>query len=505
MPAIRARGWGWRHAGRRAWAVRGVDLDVEDGERVLLLGPSGAGKSTLLAGIAGLLDAGTDGSGEQEGVLLVDGVPARDAREAAIARGAGEAATGLLLQDPEAQTVLARCGDDVAFGLENHAVPPEEIWPRVDAALRGVRLGVSRDRPTSRLSGGQRQRLALAGVLALRPRVLLLDEPTAMLDVDGARALREVVGALLAETHATCLVVEHRVADWLEHLDRVVVLEPGGGVVADGPPGQVLRAHAAVLAAQGVWVPHLPPAPRPHRRSGPRVRLLSTEGLGLRRPGLAHPVLQDVDLRVDSGRALALVGPNGSGKSTLALALAGLARPADGRVEASPRLADGLARDPHRWRPRDLVRRIGSVFQDPRHQFVAGTVTAELAVGPRRGGLPAAVVRDRTDELLSRLRLTHVAGANPFTLSGGEQRRLSVATALATQPRLLVLDEPTFGQDARTWAELVDLLHEQLEGGAALVAATHDDPFVAALADDALVLRDGRTSPAASAPAGATR
>lgn len=508
MPSIRARGWGWRHPGRRAWALRGVDLDVADGERVLLLGPSGAGKSTLLAGIAGLLDAGPDTGGDAEGELLVDGVPAGQARVRAVEAGRGVAPTGLLLQDPQAQTVLARCGDDVAFGLENYGVPREEIWPRVRRALDDVGLGVALDRPTARLSGGQRQRLALAGVLALRPGVLLLDEPTAMLDPDGAAGLRRVVADQLAATGATAVVVEHRVQEWLDVVDRVVVLEPGGGVVADGPAARVLAEHGERLAAAGVWVPGRHPlrlgpagATGPAGPAGPAGAagpacppaasgavsgpvLLRTEGLAVHRRGLPEPVLTDVDLTLRAGRGAALVGPNGSGKSTLALALGGLVRPGAGRVRAEPPLADGAAEEPYRWRPRELVARIGSVFQDPRHQLVAATVTEELAVGPRRLRLPEDVVRARVDELLERLRLTHLARANPFTLSGGEQRRLSVATALATRPRLLVLDEPTFGQDARTWAELVGLLGDLLARGTGLVTATHDEELVAALAGD---------------------
>jgi energy-coupling factor transporter ATP-binding protein EcfA2 len=187
--SVRARSWGWRHGTRAAWAVRGLDLDVADGERVLLLGPSGAGKSTLLRGLAGLLDPET---GDEEGRLELDGVPVRRARSEAV--GAGVARTGLLLQDPLSQTVLARCGDDVAFGLENHAVPREEIWPRVHEALAAVGFPYPPERSTARLSGGERQRLALAGVLALRPRLLLLDEPTAMLDPASADGLRGTVG-----------------------------------------------------------------------------------------------------------------------------------------------------------------------------------------------------------------------------------------------------------------------------------------------------------------------
>jgi energy-coupling factor transport system ATP-binding protein len=154
-----------------------------------------------------------------------------------------------------------------------------------------------------------------------------------------------------------------------------------------------------------------------------------------------------------------------------------LLAPTSGRVDA------GDAEPPHRWRAARLARRIGSVFQNPEHQFLASTVDAELSLGPRRAGLPAPIIRSTVDDLLDRLRLAHLAKANPFTLSGGEQRRLSVATALATTPQVLILDEPTFGQDRRTWLELVDLLAKLRDDGAAVVAATHDADFVAALAD----------------------
>lgn len=498
---ISLRGWGWRHAGRLAWAVRGVDLDIDPGERVLLLGPSGAGKSTLLAGLAGLLDGTEHGNGEQEGSLLLDGVPAREARSRAVTGSGGHAATGLLLQDPQAQTVLSRCGDDVAFGLENHGVPPEEIWGRVRAALADVDLDVPLERSTTHLSGGQRQRLALAGVLALRPGVLLLDEPTAMLDPPGAAQVRAVVAQVLAGSGATCLVVEHRVREWLDLVDRVVVLEPGGGVVADGPPSRVLDSHGRALAAQGVWVPGYEHRPvRAERSSSPD--LLVADDVEVTRDRTRPPVLSGVDLTVRAGRCTALVGPNGGGKSTLLLSLAGLARPAAGSVRALEALADGAGPQPHRWPPRALVSRIGSVFQDPRHQLVASTVRDELAVGPVRTGVGAAEVERRVDELLVRLRLDRLAAANPFTLSGGEQRRLSVATVLASRPRLLALDEPTFGQDACTWAELVDLLAALLDDGTGVVVASHDEHLVDVLADDVLRVGSGAVRPEPATTAG---
>ena len=178
---------------------------------------------------------------------------------------------------------------------------------------------------------------------------------------------------------------------------------------------------------------------------------------------------------------------SGSGKSTLALTLGGLLPAAGGRLDAAA-LARGLAPDPIRWRSRELVSRIGTVFQEPGHQFVASTVLAELETGPRAIGMDQSGIARRVDELAQRLRLTELLAANPFTLSGGQQRRLSVATALATAPEVLVLDEPTFGQDARTWAELVAMIGALRDDGRAIVAVTHDLPFTDALADDLEVL-----------------
>lgn len=464
---VTARGWGWRHASRRAWALSDVSFDIEPGERVLLLGASGAGKSTLLHGLAGVL--GGDDEGESSGELLIDGLPAAQARGRA----------GLVLQDPDSQVILARVGDDVAFGCENLGVPRDEIWQRVGSALDAVGLDVPLDRPTKALSGGQKQRLALAGALAMRPGLLLLDEPTANLDPGGVAEVRGAVARSLDATGATFVVVEHRVEVWLPVVTRVIVLG-AGGVIADGPPDAVLTARGAELAAGGVWVPGIPPAFPPPPARGPGEVLLSAEGLSVERVR-ATPVATGIDLDVRAGAALAVTGPNGAGKSTLGLTIAGLLSPAGGRLTASAALAQGLDPVPLRWRSRDLLTRIGTVFQDPEHQLLARTVREELEVGPRALGLGESETAARVDELLERLRLAALSRANPYTLSGGEKRRLTVAAALATAPRVLVLDEPTFGQDARTWAELVALLARLRDEGTAIVTITHDDAVIDAL------------------------
>jgi len=444
---------------------------------VLLLGASGSGKSTLLLAIAGLLDPA--GAGATEGALLVGGRDAREARDR----------VGIVFQDPEAQIVMGRAGDDVAFGLENLCLPPQAIWSRVDAAMEAVRFEYGRDRPTDALSGGEQQRLVIAGTLAMRPGLLLLDEPTANLDPDGAARVREVVRSVTEQLGLTLILVEHRVSDSLPLVDRVVVLSAGAGVLADGTPREVFAQHGDELAAAGVWTPDARlPAP-PQRPRPAAVSQLLAEQASYTYPGSRSPAMSRVDLQVRSSEALAITGANGSGKSTLALLLAGLLRPSTGQVRATESLAIGHGHEPvARWPARDLVQHIGMVFQDPEHQFLARTVRDELALGPMRTGVDRVAARARADELMVRLHLAPLAEANPFTLSGGEKRRLSVATALATAPTVLILDEPTFGQDRRTALELLQLLAALRDGGRAIVFVTHDREFQGALADRSLRL-----------------
>ncbi|OII38391.1 hypothetical protein BIU98_14390 [Curtobacterium sp. MMLR14_010] len=516
---IEFRDWGWRYAERDIWAVRGVDLVVEPGERVAVVGPSGAGKSTLLRAVAAVLpdepDPDDDTAAEVRGSVLVDGAPPESVR----------GRVGLVMQDPEAHTVMSRIGDDVAFGCENTGVPRAETWERVRSALDVVGLDLELDRSTTMLSGGQRQRLALAGVLAMRPGALVLDEPCANLDPDGVEQVHDAVRALLEDTGATLLVVEHRIGTWLDLVDRLVLLEPAGGVVADGNPADVLRTHGEALTAAGVWVPGSEPTRGSARRPRPAPSRAGDMPASDERPTTAFrpldrvPLTQDppaadpllraehlatargrrqrvgtgIDLTVTRGQVLAVTGPNGVGKSTLGLTLAGLLRPADGTLQATEALADGAGPAPHAWTSRALAARIGTVFQDPEHQFVARTVRAELEAGPRALGLPDAAAR--ADDLLDAFALRHLADANPFTLSGGEQRRLAIGTVVATRPPVVVLDEPTSGQDRATWQAVVDRLGALADSGTAIVAVTHDRDLVRALDADEVVL----------SPAGATR
>ncbi|REJ03855.1 ABC transporter ATP-binding protein [Microbacterium bovistercoris] len=471
---VTAEGWGWRYAGRRLPAVSETSFTIDPGERVLLLGASGAGKSTLLAGLAGLL--GDADEGERSGSLLVDGVLPEQSR----------GRIGLVLQDPDAGVVLSKVGDDVAFGCENLGVPASEIPARVADALHAVGLDVPQDRATKALSGGQKQRLALAGALAMRPGLLLLDEPTANLDPAGVAEVRDSVARVVAETGATLVVVEHRTEVWSDLITRVIVLAADGGLLADGAPAEVFGRYAQTLADAGVWVPNHPIAlPVLQRSEGDPV--LEAHGLAIGRE--RRTIVQEgLDLVVPQASATVITGPNGAGKSTLALTLAGLLPELAGSVTAAERLRGKSGVRPIRWTSRELLTRIGTVFQEPEHQFLAQTLHEELAVGPRALGWSEARTASVVDGLLERLHLDHLAEANPFTLSGGQKRRLSVATVLAATPEVIVLDEPTFGQDRRGWIELVLLLQEEVARGTAIVAVTHDDAVARHLGDRRIVL-----------------
>ena len=466
-----ARGWGWRHAGRKNAALSGVDLDIAPGERVLVLGPSGSGKSTLMGGLAGLLGGAEEG--EATGTLTVDGVAPAEAR----------GRVGLLMQDPEAQVVLARVGDDVAFGMENLGVAREEIWPRVENSLEAVGLSVPLDHSTTELSGGQKQRLALASILAMGPGLLLLDEPTANLDPSGVAEVRAAVETVVERTGATVVVVEHRVDVWASLVDRVIVVADGA-IAADGPLDEVLEQQGDALRERGIWLPgddvaaEVGPAPEVPPASSEAAPIARVSDLTIGYDASA-PVRSGIDLTIERGVSTCIVGANGAGKSTFALTLAGLLSPLEGAVEVET--SDGTAGDPHEWSSKQLLGRMSMVFQEPEYQFLAATVAEELAIGPRAAGMTDEEISPLVDEHLEALGLTKLARANPMTLSGGEKRRLSVATALISAPELLILDEPTFGQDRGTWLGLVGLLRAALARGVTLVSITHDPAFVAAM------------------------
>jgi len=456
-----------------------VSFEVPAGATLLVVGPSGSGKSTLVLALAGLL--ARDVPGDWTGELTIAG---RDPRE----RSAASGEVGVVFQDPESQLVMDRAEDDVAFGLENRGWPRDGMRARVPEALAAVGLtGLERRRPTT-LSGGQQQRLALAGALAPRPAVLVLDEPTANLDPDGTAAFFERLAALRGAGETTIVLVEHRVDRAWPLADHVLAIGADGGPIAFGAPDEILRRHGGRIEAEGIWLPGRARGAAPARPiSASAAPFVVARDLEFCYPGGA-PVLSGVDLAIEPGERVALMGPNGSGKTTLGRLLVGLLRPTAGQVRLG-------GDDPARMPAADLARRAGYVFQDPERQFLARTVEDELTLGLRPDE------RDGAGELMTSLGLAldRFAARSPYLLSGGEQRRLSLACILARRPSLLVLDEPTFGQDRRGYEALLAILRERVAAGTAVVAATHDERFVSDFADRVVEVREGRVTPGGAA------
>jgi energy-coupling factor transport system ATP-binding protein len=312
----------------------------------------------------------------------------------------------------------------------------------------------------------------------MAPHILLLDEPTANLDPDGAVHVRDAVIASVESRQKTLVVVDHNADLWWNFIDRVLVLDSSGALVMDSNAAKALSTSRDLLVSLGVWIPGDEP------ETGVRVTqnqgdiLLRARDLFVGRRNQS-PMAMPLALDVSAGEFTALTGPNGAGKTTLALTLGGLLAPLSGRLTASSRLSGALRPEPVRWTSRQLARRIGNVFQSPEHQFVRATVRDELLLGVHLAGLRARQAEIEVDNLLDKLHLHKHAGAHPFTLSGGQKRRLTVGAAIASRPALLVLDEPTFGQDANTWWELVQLVERLRSEGCAIVTATHDRRFSA--------------------------
>lgn len=376
------------------------------------------------------------------------------------------ARVGLVLQDPSTQLVMERVEDDVAFGLENRAWPRVEMRGRVPQVLAEVGLAGTERARSRRLSGGQQQRLALAGALAPRPGLLVLDEPTANLDADGATGLMATLAAIRGEDAATIVLIEHQVDLAWPLADVVLALEDSGRPIDVGAPSDVLRRSAKKMRDAGIWLPGDESGSRLTDTPAIGELLIHADGVrfGYER---AEPVVRDVTFDAAAGERIALVGPNGSGKSTLGRLLVGLLRPDRGRVELA-------GADPARMPAARLARYAGYVFQEPERQFLAQTVAEEVGLGL------TSDEKERVDDLMTRLHLPldEFGGRSPYRLSGGEQRRLSLACILVRRPEVLVLDEPTFGQDRIGYEGLLGILREHLDDGACLLAATHDRRFV---------------------------
>jgi energy-coupling factor transport system ATP-binding protein len=512
-PVVELTGFTFRHAVADEPALTGISLSIRRGEYVAVLGAAGAGVSTVLRALDGVvpqLVAGVTG-----GTIRVAGL---DPLLMPVRRMAPH--VGLVLDDPEVATAQATVDEEVAFGLENLAVPRAEMGPRIGAALAEVGLAGFGARAPLTLSGGERQRLAIASVLVMGTEILVLDEPTSNLDPAGRRAVFALLRRLNRERGVTVVAADRDVEALAGDATRVVVLDRGR-VVADGDPSTVLGDPAA-MAAHGVRVPQVAemaarigvPAPVPVSVDGAvrRTRVVAPAGardgeagaatrraagavpgappviairdVVFRYPGAPRPAVDGVSLLVAPGEVVGIAGANGGGKTTLGRLLNGLERPQRGRV-----VVDGLDTASHPVRA--LAAHVGSVFQDSSHQLFATTVADELAMGPRAIGLAEAEVDTRVRGVVDALELGSLLGDHPFRLPRAMRKLVALGAVLTMRPPVLVLDEPTTGHDAQLAGLVAERIAAAAGEGTAVVVLCHDMAFLARVADRIVVMAAG--------------
>lgn len=502
---------GAQSAERRGWALRDLSLQIGEGELFLVVGPSGAGKSTLLRCLNGLVPHFY--GGRLSGRITVAGHD-----PVALGPQGMSRVVGMVFQDPETQFVADRVEDELAFGLENQALPPALMRKRVEEALDQLTIAHLRGRHISTLSGGEKQRTVIAAVLTMHPEVLVLDEPTSQLDPQSAEEVLVALRRLNEDLGLTVVLAEHRLERVVQFVDRMLYLPADGGAPLVGSPQEVMAqvplAPPLVALGQALgWRP-LPLTVKQARRFVPRTadsvaRSAAAEAATLARapqtdPGPKEPAVtaiqvsyryqggqeavRKVSLTVYRGEIVALMGRNGSGKTTLLKLLAGLLRPGEGSVVVYPG-PPAPAMDTRRYEPYQMARAVGYVPQSPGALLFKDTVAEELAFTRQAQGLPADPEADRA--LLAQLGLADKAEAYPRNLSAGERQRAALAAVLVARPPLLLLDEPTRGLDYQQKEALARLLQGLRSQGHAVLLATHDVELAARCADRVVLMGAG--------------
>lgn len=478
----------FRYSSRTELALKDISLSVDAGQVLLIAGASGCGKTTLARSINGLIPRSY--KGELTGQILIDGTDIKDLSLARISQ-----LVGTVLQDPERQILGTKVANEVAFGLENLALPREEIIQRVEEALIHLKIPHLINRETFNLSGGEKQKVALAGVLAMHPKLLLLDEPLASLDPASAQdALRIIRG--LADEGMTVLMVEHRVEDVLRISPENAIFMRDGEIKYYGPTSGFDRTvdyHEVKLPAAMIME-------RAAEDSAPERLTVLREGNNLgSKPATEdplvkfenvgfwyepeRPVLHDVNLTIHKGDVIAVLGPNGAGKTTLVKHAIGLLKPKAGKV-----IVEG--KDTHEISVAQIAQTLGYVFQSPSHMLFAPTVQEELEFGPTNLKHTPETIARNVKNAVDIVHMNGMEGYAPLALSFGQQKRVSIASVLAMTSKILVMDEPTAGQDYKNYMDFMDSIL-QLPSFEAILFITHDIDLAVIYANRVLMVNDG--------------
>ncbi len=480
----------FRYHSREDLALKGISLRLKPGEVLLIAGASGCGKTTLMRCINGLIP--NTYRGDLDGSIRIFGKPVGEMSMAELA-----SAVGTVLQDPERQIVASYVLNEVAFGLENLGMPKEEILQRVDETLEFLGIAHLRDRETFSTSGGEKQKIALAGVLAMRPRILLLDEPLASLDPASAHEALQLFRRL-ADDGISVMIVEHRVEDVLAiRPDHILYMDEGQQVYYGGVDGlmDVVDYHRIKLPAQVVVErARSEPAPvfQPALQQQAGDCLVSFEQVGFQYKPDLPVVLHDVNFKVNQGDVIAILGHNGAGKTTLVKHALGLLKPTTGRV-----LLEG--KDTRKITVAQAAHTVGYVFQSPTQMLFAPSVEEELSFGPRNLRYSPETIRANVDWAIHTVHMEGEMKTPPLALSFGQQKRVSIAAVLAMRSRILMMDEPTAGQDYWNYLAFMDAIL-QMPGFDSILFITHDVDLAVIYATRVLLVYNG-TIMADGAPA----
>jgi energy-coupling factor transport system ATP-binding protein len=485
-------------------ALKGINLSIKEGEFILLTGPSGCGKTTFCRCLNGLVPHFY--SGEMKGEIKVVGLDTRNHHTMELARH-----VGLIFQNPDNQIFALTVEKDIAFGLENLGISKIKMREEIDESAKLTDIHQLLQRGTHELSGGQKQRLTIAGILAMHPRIIVMDEPTSFLDPVGAEKIFEVLHHLNKEHGITIILIEHRLDLAVKYLDRIIIFNQGE-VVNDGSPEEIFNDEKTRLI--GVGIPRMVELSRrlkTHNFMIPRTPLDANQFYEYLKPFLSpdkpqikkkrieefdeitsiqqnNPLIQiddlcfsypgnveairGVTLNISNGEYVAIMGENGAGKTTLVKHLNGLLKPRRGKI-----VIDGS--NVSKVSVATLARNVGLVFQNPDDQLFAEDVEEELSFALRNFGFKDDVIKERVEWALNLLDVGRYRKSSPFTLSGGERKRVALASVLAWNPKVLVLDEPTIGQDYGQKERLRHFLMQLRIQGTTVVIVTHDVEFVA--------------------------
>jgi energy-coupling factor transport system ATP-binding protein len=508
---ISVRDLWWRYELGQDWALKGIDLTVRRGEFLVIVGPSGAGKSTLCLTLCGMIPHFS--RGYYRGEVVINGRETRQMKLSEITRK-----VGIVFQDPDTQFVTMSVEDEIAFPLENHGVPRQEMIERVRRTMEMTRILELKDKYPHELSGGQKQRVAIASILALEPEILILDEPTSDLDPVGKSEVFSML-AELKRAGRTIILVEHNTEEAAKYADRVVLLRDGK-IVMEGPPRKVFEEVESIKSA-GVYPPQVTELAytlstrygvrgelpitleeclewlrelnarivTPNRLERPPTGVRGGSIISLRDVSYSYPdgtaALRDVNLEFARGEFAAIIGQNGSGKTTLLKHIVGLLRPTVGEVRIFGKKTSEMS-------IKEIATKVGYVYQNPDHQLFCQTVYEECAYGLRNLGLSEPEIRRRVGEILRRVGLQGLEKVDTFMLGKGQRQRLAIASTLVMSPEVIIVDEPTTGQDMSQSTSIMELLASLHREGRTVIIVTHNMRLVAEYAERVVVMQAGR-------------